>query len=198
MLESMYTLFQGVVPTFATRINWRNHRKICVIDGHIGYIGGMNIADRYIDGGESFPSWRDTLRPNHRPGGKRIAVLVRHRLELHGAAAYRGRGFPVQQQQNRNRKIGMRVLTSGPTSQWSNITYVMFKAIANAKRRIYIQTPYFLPAESLLKARFRPPSAGKSRCKADDPRRNDSRLLRNALFSYITECLRAGIRDIPV
>lgn len=87
----------------------------------------------------------------------------------------------------------MQVLTSGPTSQWSNIAYVMFKAIANAKRRIYIQTPYFLPTESLLKA-LQTAALAKVDVRLMIPRRNDSRLLRNASFSYITECLRAGIK----
>ena len=54
-----HPFFKVSVPLFATRITWRNHRKICIIDGEIGYIGGMNIADRYITGGV-FPTWRDT------------------------------------------------------------------------------------------------------------------------------------------
>ena len=46
----VYPFFKVSFPPFGTRINWRNHRKICVIDGEVGYIGGMNIADRYITG----------------------------------------------------------------------------------------------------------------------------------------------------
>ena len=53
-----YPFFKVVFPFLGTRINWRNHRKIVVIDGHTGYIGGMNVADRYITGG-NFPTWRD-------------------------------------------------------------------------------------------------------------------------------------------
>ncbi len=188
----VYPFFKVSFPLFATRINWRNHRKICVIDGHIGYIGGMNIADRYIDGGESFPSWRDTH--------VRITGPAVNALQFSFAIDWNFMGqplieedLPVQQQQNGNRKIGMQVLTSGPTSQWSNIAYVMFKAIANAKRRIYIQTPYFLPTESLLKA-LQTAALAKVDVRLMIPRRNDSRLLRNASFSYITECLRAGIK----
>ncbi len=54
-----YPFFKVVFPPFGTRINWRNHRKIVVIDGKVGYIGGMNVADRYVDGGKLFDVWRD-------------------------------------------------------------------------------------------------------------------------------------------
>ena len=50
----VYPFFRVAFPPFATRINWRNHRKLVVIDGSTGYIGGMNIADRYTDGGKGF------------------------------------------------------------------------------------------------------------------------------------------------
>ncbi len=56
----VYPFFRVAFPPFATRINWRNHRKLVVIDGSTGYIGGMNIADRYTDGGKGFAGWRDT------------------------------------------------------------------------------------------------------------------------------------------
>ena len=54
----VFPFFKVTFPGLGSRINWRNHRKLCIIDGKIGYIGGMNIADRYVTGG-SFPLWRD-------------------------------------------------------------------------------------------------------------------------------------------
>jgi len=188
-----YPFFKVSFPAIATRVNWRNHRKMCIIDGNIGYIGGMNIADRYIDGGKSFAVWRDTH--------VRITGAAVCALQFSFAVDWNFMGQPLIEEelplpappQVSRELIGVQVLTSGPTSQWSNIAFVLFKAIANAKRRIYIQTPYFLPTESLLKA-LQTAALSKVDVRVMIPRRSDSRLLRNASFSYISECLRSGIK----
>ncbi len=163
-----------------------------MIDGNIGYIGGMNIADRYINGGKSFDCWRDT---HVRITGPAVSAL-----QFSFAVDWNFMGQPLIEEDGRTLRhtissdtIGMQVLTSGPTSQWSNIAFVLFKAIANAKKRIYIQTPYFLPTESLLKA-LQSASLSKVDVRVMIPRRSDSKLLRNASFSYIAECLRSGIK----
>ncbi len=187
-----HPFFRVNFPHIATRVNWRNHRKLCVIDGNIGYIGGMNIADRYINGGKSFDCWRDT---HVRITGPAVSAL-----QFSFAVDWNFMGQPLIEEDGRTLRhtissdtIGMQVLTSGPTSQWSNIAFVLFKAIANAKKRIYIQTPYFLPTESLLKA-LQSASLSKVDVRVMIPRRSDSKLLRNASFSYIAECLRSGIK----
>lgn len=187
-----YPFFKVTFPAIATRVNWRNHRKLCIIDGHIGYIGGMNIADRYIDGGKKFASWRDT---HVRITGPAVSAL-----QFSFAVDWNFMGQPLIEEEfpemsvpGKLNPIGMQVLTSGPTSQWSNIAFVLFKAIANAKKRIYIQSPYFLPTESLLKA-LQSAALSKVDVRVMIPRRSDSKLLRNASFSYISECLRAGIK----
>lgn len=187
-----YPFFRVSFPLIATRVNWRNHRKLCIIDGNIGYIGGMNIADRYIDGGKKFDTWRDTH--------VRIAGPAVSALQFSFAVDWNFMGQPLIEEENLPLRrvpdadtVAMQVLTSGPTSQWSNIAFVLFKAIANAKKRVYIQTPYFLPTESLLKA-LQTASLSKVDVRVMIPHRSDSKLLRNASFSYIAECLRSGIK----
>ena len=184
----VYPFFKVTFPQLGTKINWRNHRKICIIDGAVGYIGGMNIADRYINGGKSFDCWRDT---HVRITGPAVSAL-----QFSFAVDWNFMGQPLIEEDGRTLRhtissdtIGMQVLTSGPTSQWSNIAFVLFKA----KNRIYIQTPYFLPTESLLKA-LQSASLSKVDVRVMIPRRSDSKLLRNASFSYIAECLRSGIK----
>ena len=66
--------------TSAMKLNYRNHRKIAVIDGEIGYTGGMNMGQEYIDGGERFATWRDTHMRYTGPGRRRTAEAVRHAL----------------------------------------------------------------------------------------------------------------------
>lgn len=178
--------------TFAwlgSRINWRNHRKLCIIDGRIGYIGGMNIADRYIDGGKSFGEWRDT---HLRVEGPVVAAL-QHSF----AVDWYSMGKPLLEETVDTRHlrgdISAQMITSGPSSQWPNLAYMFLKAICNAKRRVYIQTPYFLPTDTLLKALI---AASLSRVDVRImlPRKSDSKLLNYASASYISQCLQAGIK----
>lgn len=185
----VYPFFKVTFPQFGTRINWRNHRKICIIDGRIGYLGGMNIADRYITGGK-FASWRDT---HVRVEGPVVAAL-----QYSFAVDWHFMGRPlitdgVSFTPPFPGRVAAQLLTAGPTSQWSNIAFMFHKAIANAKRRIFIQSPYFLPTDTLLKDLI---AAALSHVdvRVLVPRKSDSHLLDFASASYFTECLRAGIK----
>lgn len=186
----VFPFFRVTFPHFATRINWRNHRKLCVIDGKVGYVGGMNIADRYIDG-VSFGVWRDT---HIRLVGPAVGAL-----QYSFAYDWNFMGHPVLEENTEsydcddNAQAGMQLVTSGPMSQWSNVAFVFLKAIANAKRLIYIQTPYFLPTDSLLKA-LQSAALSNVDVRIMIPSRSDSVMLRRASFSYIQECLQAGIK----
>lgn len=142
----IHPFFRVVFPLLATRINWRNHRKICVIDGTTGYIGGMNVADRYISGG-TFGKWRDTHL--------RITGPAVVSLQYSFAIDWSFMGNPLITENVDTTPKGsasIQMLRSGPTSEWSNIEFMMLKAIGNARRRVYIQTPYFLPTEAMLRA----------------------------------------------
>ena len=194
-----HPFFKVSFPQLGTRINWRNHRKICIIDRQVGYIGGMNIADRYIDGGKKFDLWRDTHVRVKGPivdalqysfavdwnfmGGGLIEDELDN-LPVHTAHANAERTVG---------NVGVQMLTSGPTSQWSNIALSFQKAIATAARRVYIQTPYFLPTEGLLKA-LQAAALAHVDVRVMIPDRSDSRMLTHASDSYISECMRAGIK----
>jgi cardiolipin synthase len=184
-----YPFFRVSFPQFGTRINWRNHRKLCIIDGTVGYLGGMNVADRYVTGG-NFASWRDT---HVRVRGPIVASLQysfavdwcfmgRQLIEDEAAAP-----------EIKDATIGAQLLTSGPSSQWSNIAMVFHKAISNAKQRVYIETPYFLPTEGLLKA-LQAAALSHIDVRIIIPRRSDSVMMNLASASYIAECMRAGIK----
>lgn len=184
-----YPFFKVAFPPFGTRINWRNHRKICVIDGAIGYIGGMNIADRYIDGGKKFACWRDTHLRVTGP-----AVLA---LQYSFAVDWNFMGLPLIEDKMPEFKdtkgIGMQMLSSGPTLQWTNQAMLFLKAISSATRRVYIQTPYFLPTEALLRA-LQTASLSGVDVRIMLPTKSDSDMLDYGSRSYFTECLQAGIK----
>ncbi len=187
----VYPFFKVAFRHFATRINWRNHRKLVVIDGAIGYIGGMNIADRYIDG-LKWGNWRDT---HMRIQGPAVSAL-----NISFAIDWSFLGQPISENGNElpaplniDEPMSMQMVTSGPTSQWSNIAMVYLKAIANAKKSIYIQTPYFLPTEALLKA-LQSAALARIDVRIMIPRNSDSIMLKYASYSFIGECIKAGIK----
>lgn len=186
----IYPFFKISLLHLGARINWRNHRKLCLIDGRIGYIGGMNVADRYIDGGK-FDVWRDIHL--------RVTGPILRSFNHSFCYDWNFMGRPIPDDfasvdvKPSGAGIGMQLITSGPTGQWGNISLVFLKAIGNAKRSIYLQTPYFLPTEGLLRA-LQAAALSKIDVRVMMPRRADSSVLRSASFSYIKECLRAGIK----
>ena len=185
-----YPFFKVVFPPFGTRINWRNHRKIVVIDGKVGYIGGMNVADRYVDGGKLFDVWRDLHLRVEGP-----AVFA---LQQSFAVDWNFMGQPLLEEGPlatavKGHSVGMQLVTGGPTTQWRNMTLVFQQAIARARKCIYIQTPYFIPSEGLVHA-LQVAALSKVDVRLMIPRRSDSDMLRWASFSYVQECLRAGIK----
>ncbi|MDE6282459.1 MAG: cardiolipin synthase [Muribaculaceae bacterium] len=186
-----FPFFEVVFPPFGTRVNWRNHRKITVIDGEIGYIGGMNIADRYIDGGKAFAMWRDLHLRVIGPG---VAAL-----QQSFATDWNFMGQPLIEDNIETEKLtlpgttGVQLLTGGPVNQWMNLTLLFQQIISTAHKLVWLQTPYFLPTEGLLHA-LQTASLAKVDVRIMLPRRSDSDMLRWASFSYIQECLRAGIK----
>lgn len=187
----VHPFFRVTFPHFATRINWRNHRKIVVIDGTIGYIGGMNVAERYVTGVD-YGIWRDTHARIHGPavGGLQYAFAVDWNF-MGQELLEEQCDSTVYSDQEHN--AGVQIVTSGPTSQWSNIAMLYQKAIAGAKKRVFIQTPYFLPTESLLKC-LQAVSLARVDVRIMIPAKSDSAILNYASFSYIRECLQAGIK----
>ena len=179
----------------ALRINWRNHRKIVVIDGEVGYTGGMNIADRYVIGDKNWTTpWRDT---HLRVTGDAVAAM---QYSFAIDWSFTTRTLLTEDIRHMEQAVVnppdlqiVQMMRSGPTNRWHNISFVFFKAITLAKRCVYIQTPYFLPSDALLKALQSAALAGVD-VRLMIPRVLDSVMLRLATGSYIKECMQSGIK----
>lgn len=188
----VHPFFRVNFPQVANRINWRNHRKIVVIDGAIGYIGGMNIADRYAYGnGENKELWRDT---HFRVRGDIVESLIHSFLvdwNFRNKTPYFP-ALPPRQDRIRNKK-GIQLVTGGPISTWDNLSLMFLKSISSAKRLIWIQTPYFLPTDALFNA-LQAAALSNIDVRIMMPAHTDSLLLHYASFSYISQCLAAGIK----
>lgn len=187
----VHPFFRVTFPQLANRINWRNHRKIVVIDGIIGYIGGMNIAGRYVEGTYDGRIWRDT---HFRVRGEIVKSLTAS-FAIDWSFMNRPTEKPPVPVTDTvpERRLGMQLITSGPGGQWENISMCFLKMISAAHKRIYIQTPYFLPTDALLQA-LQAAALSKVDVRLMIPRRSDSKVIRYAAFSYVTQCLHAGIK----
>jgi cardiolipin synthase len=177
-------------PVLTSRINYRNHRKIVVIDGRIGYVGGMNVADRYIHGFE-WGCWRDT---HARIEGKGVQGLQ---------SAFLLDWYFVSQTLITSRKyfpplktygtIPMQIVDSGPLKDESGIPFGILQAIYNAKKSIFIQTPYFLPPDVMIKALHAAAIRGVD-VRIMLSKRSDMPLVQLASRSYVKDMLEIGVK----
>ena len=140
-------------PLARLKINYRNHRKIAVIDGRIGYVGGMNVAEEYMTGGIRFPEWRDT---HLRLEGPAVSLLQAVFL-----VDWHNSGKDLLLETAMFPKIGLRpdapgvpvqVAISGPDSPWDGIRLHYIELLNGAREEVLIQTPYYIPGEALEQA----------------------------------------------
>ena len=177
-------------PFFSGRVNYRNHRKLTVIDGKVGFVGGMNLADRYVKG-VKWGNWRDT---HLKIEGKAVHGLQTTFLmdwyfvdqKLLTSSEY----FPKLMD------VGSsvaQIVTSEPTSQWPDIMQGLVKAITGARKYFYVQTPYFLPTEPVLFALQTAALAGVD-VRLMIPKKSDTVLPHLGTLSYLRDVLQAGVK----
>src|SRR5918994_6550931 len=134
-------------------ISYRNHRKITVIDGVIGYTGGMNMGQEHLEGGEGFDSWRDT---QVRLVGESVAILQAvFMVDWYNAVGenlFRAKHFPADAADRVESNIPVQILTSGPDSQWAAIRQLYGLMVVSARQHVYLQSPFFLPDAPLAEA----------------------------------------------
>lgn len=134
-------------------ISYRNHRKITVIDGRIGYTGGMNVGKEHLDGGKGFDFWRDT---QVRIMGEAAAVLQTvFSVDWYNAVRedlFSPAYFPTVATEPAEGDVPVQILTSGPDSQWAGIRQLYFAMIVSAQRHVYLQSPYFILDASIAEA----------------------------------------------
>lgn len=172
------------------RANYRNHRKICVIDGHTAYVGGMNIADRYLSLGKSRP-WRDLQL---RTAGPAAAELQRIFVRDWQYATGRTPDCPpLPPPAGEGREVSLQIVSGAPVARFPELEMGLTRLIFSARRNVYIQTPYFLPTEPVMKALQSAAMAGVD-VRLTLPERPDSHLLRWGNATYLREVLEAGVR----
>ncbi|HEU4964941.1 MAG TPA: cardiolipin synthase [Bacilli bacterium] len=137
-------------PWISSRLNFRNHRKIVIVDGRVGFLGGMNIGDEYLSRNQKMGFWRDThLRIEGESVHFLQATFLSDWMYLTNQMID---GVPYYPKFRELERHMTQIAASGPDSDWESIRQVFFTALATAERKIYIETPYFVPGEDLIMA----------------------------------------------
>ncbi|RDV22760.1 cardiolipin synthase [Parageobacillus toebii] len=181
------------LPFLSNTINFRNHRKIIVIDGTIGFVGGLNIGDEYLGKDKYFGFWRDThlwirgeavrtlqlifLQDWYYMTGKTLLTPEYLSPEL---VHYDGQG-------------GVQLIAGGPDQKWEVIKHLYFAMITSAQRSIWIASPYFVPDEDILTALKIAALSGLD-VRILAPKRPDKKIVFYASRSYFPELLEAGVK----
>lgn len=179
-------------PAFTSKANYRNHRKIIVIDGIVGFIGGMNFATRYVKGTGKEP-WRDTMLKVQGGAvyGLQRAFLIDWYFVDRTLITDR-RYYPPLHPFLDNNCLAQ-VVTSSPISEWPDIMQGYVRVLLEAKRYVYMETPYFLPTETVLFAMRTAALAGVD-VRLMIPLHGDSKIVEWAGVSYVLETIEAGVK----
>ena len=186
-----------LLPT--SKLNYRNHRKILVVDGKTGFLGGVNIADRYYYG-NALGEWHDT---HMKVKGESVfslqtSFLLDRYFILNRKIRKKRRYYPelekeMEHGEDKGKNIATQTLACGPDSNWASIMQCFFSAITAARKHIYIVSPYFTPNESILNA-IKIAALGNIDVRIMLPERSDTLITHYGTMSYISELMEAGVK----
>lgn len=177
-------------PQFTSKVNYRNHRKLAIIDGKVGFIGGMNIALRYLKG-VPWGVWRDThiCLKGKAVYGIQTAFLTDW-FAVDRTLLTSAQYFPKMD------SVGtsvVQIVTSDPVGEWHDIMLGLVKAISCAQRYIYVETPYFLPTEQVMAA-FQTAALSGVDVRLMIPKKADAFITHKGTMSYLDELMKSGVK----
>ena len=181
------------LPPFLVRINYRNHRKLCIIDGEIGYIGGFNVGDEYLGIVKRYGPWRDT---HLRVCGDAVDEIQMRFIKdwnftvRNNKVKLTERYFPKREKTD---GVCMQIVSSGPDTHWKNVRNGYLKMMTEAKHHIYLTTPYFVPDDAMLESLKIAALSGID-VRIMIPGNPDHMFVYWASMSYLGELLETGVR----
>jgi len=192
----VFPFYEITFFALANRMNYRNHRKIIVIDGKTAFVGGINVSDKYINQDSETKKlfWRDTHLRIDGPGIFYLQYLFLCDWNFCAKENVQPNKifFPmISNTENKGNQV-LQIAASGPDSDHPTILYSLIQAISLAKKEVLITTPYFIPGESVMDA-LAVASLSGVKVKLLVPGVSDSMLVNAAARSYYTELLRAGV-----
>lgn len=183
--------FQRVIfPFLSSKVNYRNHRKIVVIDGKIGFTGGLNVSDKYLENNPGKIYWRDTFV---RIEGKAVSAL--QSIFINDWYYVSKESFYNEIYFNEDKGDGnlTQIISSGPDSNWHAISQFYFSAITSSRKNVYIASPYFIPNDEISFALKAAALRGID-VRILIPKKSDTFISHLSSISYIKEMLKAGVK----
>lgn len=182
------------LPFLNNKINYRNHRKIIVIDGHIAFVGGLNIGDEYLGKHRYFGYWRDTHMYVRGEAVRTLQLIfLRDWYYATKEAILKPKYLSPVLVEQKKENGGVQMIASGPDTRWEVIKKLFFAMITSAKRSIWIASPYFIPDEDILSALKIAALSGID-VRLLVPSRPDKKIVFYASRSYFPELLEAGVK----
>lgn len=178
-------------PMLTSRVNYRNHRKILVVDGETAFVGGLNFADRYQDGVPAIGPWRDTHLKVIGGGATALQIIFMADWYFVSKEILKGEDY-FKPFESGNGKL-VQMTASGPDSDWESIGQAYFAAIASATDYVYISTPYLMPTDDIVTA-LKTSALGGIDVRIIVPGLSDAITPKWGTNSYIEELLEAGVK----
>ncbi|MDY6801577.1 MAG: cardiolipin synthase [Bacteroidota bacterium] len=191
----IYPFYKTYFPYMANRINYRNHRKIVVIDGKTGFIGGLNLSDKYTNNLSSKKSfyWRDTHLKIEGPAVSYLQYifLLDWQFSSEQTLSFNSTFFPEFKNNHSNKLV--QIISGGPDLLRETVMNAYFKAIVDAEKECYLTTPYFIPNEGIITA-IKQAALGGVDVRLLVPGESDSWLLNSASNTYYYDLLASNVK----
>jgi cardiolipin synthase A/B len=180
------------LPFLNNKFNFRNHRKIIVIDGSTAFMGGLNIGDEYLGRVEQFGFWRDTHLMLKGEAVRTLQLIFLQDWYYSTDHSFLTDEYlsPLPIEHNHG---GVQMIAGGPDNEWAVIKSIFFSMITSAKESVWIASPYFIPDDDIFQALKIAALSGLD-VRLLVPKNPDKRIVFHASRSYFPELLEAGVR----
>ncbi|HZH59545.1 MAG TPA: cardiolipin synthase [Metabacillus sp.] len=181
------------IPFLNNKINFRNHRKIVVIDGEVGFVGGLNVGDEYLGKNSYFGYWRDTHLLIKGEAVRTLQMIFLQDWYYMTDKRLLPNMYLSSKTETLEETGGVQLIASGPDNKWDVIKNLFFSMIISAKESIWIASPYFVPDEDILTA-LKVAALSGIDVRLLVPKRPDKKVVYYASRSYFPELLEAGVK----
>ncbi|MDO7906491.1 cardiolipin synthase [Paenibacillus sp. JX-17] len=177
---------------FSRRVNYRNHRKIVVVDGDVGFIGGLNVGDEYLSKSKTYGFWRDTHMIVRGEAVRTLQIIfLQDWLYMTGETVLEQEYLSPEQEQHSDGAV--QIIASGPDNERRALKNIFFSMITSARKSVWVATPYFIPDEDILTA-LRMAALSGLDVRILFPAKPDKWLPFLASHSYFPSLLEVGVK----
>ncbi|MGN1401523.1 MAG: cardiolipin synthase [Bacillus sp. (in: firmicutes)] len=181
------------LPFLNNKANFRNHRKIVVIDGHVGFVGGLNIGDEYLGRDEKYGFWRDTHLKACGEAVRSLQLIFLQDWYYSTNQSFLTDMYLPKSVPLVHKHGGVQMIAGGPDNEWSVIKNIFFSMIASAKKSVWIASPYFIPDEDIFSA-IKVAALSGVDVRLLVPGNPDKKIVWHASRSYFPDLLEAGVK----